>query len=118
MMVSAVFVLGFSSILTGLNFIVTVHKMRVPGLDWFKMPLFVWGMYATSIIQVMATPVLAITLALLAMERTLGIGFFDPKLGGDPRFIPTLLLVLLPSSCIYYDFTWNGGYFRNHRDVL
>jgi len=79
-----VFVLGFSSIFTGLNFIVTVHKMRAPGLTWNRMPLFVWATYATAIIQVLATPVLAITLVLLIMERMLGIGIFDPARGGDP----------------------------------
>jgi cytochrome c oxidase subunit 1 len=78
------FILGFSSILTGINFIVTVHKMRAPGLTWNRLPLFVWGIYATAIIQVLATPVLAITLLLLIMERTLNIGIFDPAMGGDP----------------------------------
>lgn len=83
-MTFGVFVMGFSSILTGLNFIVTIHKMRAPGLTWGKLPLFIWSLYATAIIQVLATPVLAITLLLLIMERTLGIGIFDPALGGDP----------------------------------
>jgi cytochrome c oxidase subunit 1 len=78
------FIMGFSSILTGLNFIVTIHKLRAPGLTWGRLPLFIWALYATSIIQVLATPVLAITLLLLVLERTLGIGVFDPKLGGDP----------------------------------
>jgi cytochrome c oxidase, subunit I len=84
MMVMAAFVMGFSSILTGLNFIVTVHKLRAPGMTMHRMPLFVWAMYSTAIIQVLATPVLAITLMLIAAERFLGIGIFDPKLGGDP----------------------------------
>ena len=79
-----VFVLGFSSIFTGLNFIVTVHKMRAPGMTWNRMPLFVWSIYATAVIQVLSTPVLAITLVLLIMERLLGIGIFDPAMGGDP----------------------------------
>jgi cytochrome c oxidase subunit 1 len=78
------FILGFSSILTGLNFIVTVHKMRAPGVTWLRMPLFVWAIYATSVIQVLATPVIAITLFLLVFERVVGIGIFDPALGGDP----------------------------------
>jgi len=82
--VFAAFIVGFSSILTGLNFIVTTHKMRAPGLTWFRLPLFVWAMYATSLIQMLATPVLAITLVLLLLERGLHIGIFDPKLGGDP----------------------------------
>lgn len=79
-----VFILGFSSILTGLNFIVTVHKMRAPGVSWGRMPLFIWAIYATSVIQVLATPVIAITIFLLMFERTLGIGIFDPAIGGDP----------------------------------
>ncbi|MCC6160538.1 MAG: cbb3-type cytochrome c oxidase subunit I [Deltaproteobacteria bacterium] len=79
-----VFVLGFSSILTGLNFIVTVHKMRAPGQNWFRLPLFIWAIYSTSIIQVLATPVIAITLFLLIVEKALGIGIFDPTMGGDP----------------------------------
>ncbi|KPP95186.1 MAG: aa3-type cytochrome c oxidase subunit I CoxA [Bacteroidetes bacterium HLUCCA01] len=83
-MTLGVFIMGFSSILTGINFIVTVHKMRAPGQTWGKLPLFIWSLYATAIIQVLATPVLAITLLLLIMERTLGVGIFDPALGGDP----------------------------------
>ena len=85
--ISAVFVSGFSSILTGLNFIVTVHKMRAPGMTWYRLPIFVWSNYSTAIILVLATPVLAITLALLAVERLLQVGIFDPALGGDPLFI-------------------------------
>lgn len=83
-MTLGVFIIGFSSILTGVNFIVTIHKMRAPGQTWGKLPLFLWSLYATAIIQVLATPVLAITVLLLVMERTLGIGIFDPALGGDP----------------------------------
>jgi cytochrome c oxidase subunit 1 len=79
-----VIVVGFSSILTGLNFVVTVHTMRAPGMTWFRMPIFVWTMYATSLIFLLATPVITITLILLVMERAFGIGVFDPKLGGDP----------------------------------
>jgi len=79
-----VFITGFSSILTGLNFIVTIHKMRAPGLTWFRMPLFLWAMYATSVIMVLGTPVIAITIVLVAFERLLHVGIFDPKLGGDP----------------------------------
>jgi len=78
------FVAGFSSILTGVNFVVTVHKMRAPGMTWNRMPLMIWAIYATALIQVMATPVLAITLFLLIIERMLNIGIFDPALGGDP----------------------------------
>ncbi len=100
------FILGFSSILTGLNFIVTVHKLRAPGLTWGRLPLFVWATYATSIIQVLATPVLAITLLLLLAERILHIGIFDPKLGGDPVLFqhffwfyshPAVYIMILPA---------------------
>ncbi len=79
-----VFIAGFSSILTGLNFIVTIHRMRAPGMTWFRLPLFVWAHYATSLIQVLGTPVLAVTLVLLVVERVFHIGIFDPALGGDP----------------------------------
>src|SRR5262249_58560916 len=75
---------GFSSIFTGLNFIVTVHRMRAPGLTWGRLPLMVWSNYAASLIMILGTPVLAITLILLALERGFHIGIFDPKLGGDP----------------------------------
>src|SRR6186713_3244765 len=78
------FVLGFSSIFTGLNFIVTMHKLRPPGMTWFRMPLFLWAIYSTAIIQVLATPVIGITLLMLIVERLFHIGIFDPKLGGDP----------------------------------
>ena len=78
------FVLGFSSILTGLNFIATIHMLRPKGMTWFRMPLFLWATYSTSVIQVLATPVLAITLLLLVAEKALGVGIFDPNLGGDP----------------------------------
>ncbi len=84
LMTIGIFILGFSSILTGLNFIVTIHRLRSPGLTWDKLPLFLWSIYATSLIQILATPVLAITLLLLTMERALGIGIFDPAMGGDP----------------------------------
>ncbi len=78
------FILGFSSIFTGLNFIVTIHKLRAPGMGWFQMPLFLWALYSTAIIQILATPVLGITLLLLIVERAFGVGIFDPGLGGDP----------------------------------
>ncbi len=103
------FILGFSSILTGLNFIVTVHKMRAPGLTWNRMPLFIWGIYATAVIQILATPVLAITLALIAIERTLNIGIFDPAMGGDPVLFqhffwfyshPAVYIMILPGFAI------------------
>ncbi len=106
MMVLGAFVMGFSSILTGLNFIVTVHKLRAPGMTMMRLPLFVWGLYATAIIQVIATPVLAITLLLLIAERTLGIGFFDASIGGDPVLFqhffwfyshPAVYIMILPA---------------------
>ena len=103
------FILGFSSIFTGLNFIVTINTMRPPGMTWFKMPLFLWGMYATSIIQVLATPVLGITLLLLIAERVLGLGIFNPALGGDPVLFqhffwfyshPAVYIMILPAMAI------------------
>ena len=99
------FIAGFSSILTGLNFIVTVHKMRAPGLTWFRLPLFVWAQYATSIINVLGTPVVAITLLLVVMERAFGFGIFDPARGGDPVLFqhmfwfyshPAVYIMILP----------------------
>jgi cytochrome c oxidase subunit 1 len=100
-----VFIVGFSSILTGLNFIVTTHRMRAPGLTWFRLPLFVWSNYATSLIMVLATPVLGITVLLVAAERLVGIGIFDPRLGGDPLLFqhlfwfyshPAVYIMILP----------------------
>lgn len=82
--VAAAFMAGFSSILTGLNFLVTIHKMRAPGLTWFRLPLFVWAHYATGVVMVLGTPVVAITLFLIGVERVWGVGIFDPSLGGDP----------------------------------
>jgi cytochrome c oxidase subunit 1 len=82
--VAGVFIVGFSSIFTGINFIVTIHRMRAPGLTWLRLPLFVWANYATSLILVLATPLLAMTLTLVAIERIFRIGVFDPALGGDP----------------------------------
>jgi cytochrome c oxidase subunit 1 len=79
-----VFITGFSSILTGLNFIVTIHRMRAPGMTWFRLPLFVWSHYATSLIMVLGTPVIAITVLLVAAERLFNFGIFDPARGGDP----------------------------------
>lgn len=109
LMVGAAFVLGFSSIFTGLNFIATVHKLRAPGMTWFRMPLFVWGIYATAIIQVMATPVLGITLALIIVERVVGIGIFTASLGGDPVLFqhffwfyshPAVYIMILPGMAV------------------
>ena len=101
----AVFVTGFSSILTGLNFIVTIHKMRAPGLTWFRLPLFIWAQYATSLIMILGTPVLATTVFLVALERIFRIGIFDPALGGDPVLFqhlfwfyshPAVYIMILP----------------------
>ncbi len=104
-MAVGVFIVGFSSIITGMNFMVTTHTMRAPGLTWFRLPLFVWALYATSLIMVLATPVLAITLALISVERFWGVGIFDPKLGGDPILFqhlfwfyshPAVYIMILP----------------------
>jgi cytochrome c oxidase subunit 1 len=101
-----VFVAGFSSIFTGLNFIVTIHRMRAPGLSWFRLPLFIWSHYATSLVIVLGTPVVAIAILLLAAERFLHIGIFDPNLGGDPVLYqhlfwfyshPAVYIMILPS---------------------
>lgn len=102
----AAFLAGFSSILTGLNFVVTIHTMRAPGMTWFRLPLFVWSHYATSLIMLLGTPVIAITLVLLMLERGFGFGFFDPNLGGDPVLFqhlfwfyshPAVYIMILPS---------------------
>jgi cytochrome c oxidase subunit 1 len=101
-----IFIAGFSSILTGLNFIVTIHKMRAPGLTWFRLPLFVWAHYATSLIQILGTPVVAVTILLVAMERVFHFGFFDPNRGGDPVLFqhlfwfyshPAVYIMILPA---------------------
>ncbi|MGD0964064.1 MAG: cbb3-type cytochrome c oxidase subunit I [Candidatus Acidiferrales bacterium] len=100
-----IFIAGFSSILTGLNFLVTIHKMRAPGMTWFRLPLFIWAMYATSLIFVLGTPVIAVTLLLLAAERLLHVGIFDPAIGGDPLLFqhlfwfyshPAVYIMILP----------------------
>ena len=102
----AAFVLGFSSILTGLNFVTTVHRLRAPGMSYFKMPLFVWSTYATAWIQVIATPVIGITILLVMLERYFGVGIFDPALGGDPILFqhmfwiyshPAVYIMILPA---------------------
>jgi len=101
-----IFITGFSSILTGLNFIVTVHKMRAPGLTWFRMPLFVWAHYATSLVMILGTPVIAITVLMVGLDRGLGLGIFDPKAGGDPVLFqhlfwfyshPAVYIMILPA---------------------
>ncbi len=103
------FVMGFSSILTGLNFIVTIHRLRAKGMGWFRMPLFVWGSYATAWIQILATPILAITLLLVIGDRTLNLGLFNPAMGGDPVLYqhlfwiyshPAVYIMILPAMGI------------------
>jgi cytochrome c oxidase subunit 1 len=105
-MAMGVFITGFSSIFTGLNFIVTTHKMRAPGLTWFRLPLFVWALYGTSLIMVLGTPVLATTLALVGLERIFHVGIFNPAMGGDPLLFqhlfwfyshPAVYIMILPS---------------------
>src|SRR5688572_12084081 len=100
-----IFINGFSSILTGLNFIVTVHTMRCPGMTWFRLPLFVWAQYATSLVMILGTPVIAITVLLLAIERFARVGIFDPSIGGDPILFqhmfwfyshPAVYIMILP----------------------
>lgn len=107
--VAGAFLLGFSSIFTGLNMIVTIHKFKPKGMGWFNMPLSLWGIYATSIIQVLATPVLGLTLLLLFVERVIGIGIFDPALGGDPVLFqhffwfyshPAVYIMILPGMAV------------------
>lgn len=104
-MAAGIFIVGFSSIFTGLNFMVTVHTLRAPGMTWDKLPLFVWTLYATSLILVLATPVLSVTLVLVVAERLFGIGIFDPALGGDPLLFqhlfwfyshPAVYIMILP----------------------
>lgn len=107
--VTGAFILGFSSILTGLNFIVTIHRMRAPGMTWFKMPIFPWTLYSTAWIQLLATPIIGITLLMIIAERTLQIGLFDPALGGDPVLYqhmfwiyshPAVYIMILPAMGI------------------
>jgi cytochrome c oxidase subunit 1 len=104
--VFGVFILGFSSILTGINFVTTIHQLRAPGMSWFRLPLFVWSLYATAWVQILATPVVGITLLLTLMERLVGVGVFDPAKGGDPILYqhlfwiyshPAVYIMILPA---------------------
>ncbi|HET6806394.1 MAG TPA: cytochrome c oxidase subunit I [Frateuria sp.] len=113
-----VFVVGFSSIFTGLNFIVTVHTMRAPGMTWMRLPLFVWSMYAVALVMILATPVLAMTLALIALERLFGVGIFDPALGGDPLLFqhffwfyshPAVYIMILPAMGVVSELITAGA---------
>ncbi|MFQ5583155.1 MAG: cbb3-type cytochrome c oxidase subunit I [Calditrichia bacterium] len=108
----AAFILGFSSILTGLNFVTTVHRMRAPGMTWFRMPLFVWGLYATAWVQILATPIVGITLLMVIAERVFGVGIFDPVKGGDPVLFqhmfwiyshPAVYIMILPGMAVVSD---------------
>jgi len=110
--VAGVFILGFSSILTGLNFIVTIHRLRAPGLSWTRLTLFAWSLYATAWIQVLATPILSITVVLIVLERLLGMGIFDPARGGDPILYqhlfwiyshPAVYIMILPAMGVISD---------------
>ena len=114
----AVFLVGFSSILTGLNFIVTTHKLRAPGMTWFRLPLFVWGLYATSLVMVLATPVLTITLLMMLFERAFDIGVFNPKIGGDPVLFqhlfwfyshPAVYIMVLPGMGVMSELITQGA---------
>ncbi len=116
---SAVFIVGFSSILTGLNFIVTVHTLRCPGMTWGRLPLFVWSIYATSLILVLATPVLAITLVLISLERLFGLGIFNPAIGGDPLLFqhlfwfyshPAVYIMVLPALGVVSELVAAGAH--------
>ena len=109
MAILGIFIAGFSSIFTGFNFIVTIHRMRAPGMTWNRLPLFIWSHYATSVIMVLGTPVVAITLTLVALERAFHIGIFDPKIGGDPLLMqhlfwfyshPAVYIMILPSMAV------------------
>ncbi|WP_412066445.1 cbb3-type cytochrome c oxidase subunit I [Rhizobium sp. SYY.PMSO] len=116
---SAVFIVGFSSILTGLNFIVTVHTLRCPGMTWGRLPLFVWSIYATSLILVLATPVLSITLVLISLERLFGLGIFNPAIGGDPLLFqhlfwfyshPAVYIMVLPALGVVSELVAAGAH--------
>ncbi len=116
---SAVFIVGFSSILTGLNFIVTVHTLRCPGMTWGRLPLFVWSIYATSLILILATPVLSITLVLISLERLFGLGIFNPAIGGDPLLFqhlfwfyshPAVYIMVLPALGVVSELVAAGAH--------
>ena len=113
-----VFITGFSSILTGLNFIVTIHRMRAPGMTWFRLPLFIWAHYATSLIMVLGTPVIAITVLLMAFERVIRVGIFDPSIGGDPVLFqhlfwfyshPAVYIMVLPGMGVMSELVAAGA---------
>ncbi len=110
--VFGVFLIGLSSTLTGINFLTTIHRLRAPGMTWFRMPLFTWSLYATAWVQLLATPVIAITLLLIIVERFFGVGFFDPAKGGDPILFehlfwiyshPAVYIMILPAMGVVSD---------------
>lgn len=116
-----VFIAGFSTVLTSINFIATIHQLRAPGMTWFRLPLFVWSHYATALIMLLATPVLAITLTLVAIEKVLGIGIFDPALGGDPLLFqhlfwfyshPAVYIMVLPGMGVVSELITAGAHKR------
>src|SRR5678810_550398 len=116
-----IFITGFSSILTALNFIVTIHRMRAPGLSWFRLPLFLWSTYATSVITVLGTPVIAVTVLLVAAERVFHFGFFNPAIGGDPVLFqhlfwfyshPAVYIMVLPAMGVVSELIAN--FFRKN----
>ena len=113
-----IFISGFSSILTGLNFIVTIHTMRAPGMTWFRLPLFIWAHYATSLIMILGTPVIAITILLLAFERLAHIGIFDPAVGRRSGSVPASVLVLLASGRLHHGAAGDGSGQRADRELL
>ncbi len=110
-----VFINGFSSILTGLNFIVTIHTMRAPGMTWFRMPLFIWSHYATQFDDDFGNSCDCRLRFMLALERVARIGIFDPAIGGDPILFPAFILVLFASGSLYYGFAENG---RDYRELI
>src|SRR5262249_30885174 len=116
-----IFVVGLSSIFTGINFIATIHTMRAKNLKWSQLPLFVWGLYATSIIQVLATPVLAMSLMLVGVDHAWGLGIFDPAMGGDPVLFqhlfwfyshPAVYIMILPAMGVVSEVVCTFGHNR------
>ena len=114
----AIFVAGFSSILTGLNFVVTIHRMRAPGMTWSRLPLFIWAHYATSIIQLLGTPVIAVTIVLVAAERALASWHLRSQAWRRSPIVPASVLVLFASRRLHHDSARHGRRHRDHRLLL
>ena len=112
--VFGVFIVGFSSILTGINFVTTIHRLRAEGMTWGRLPLFVWSLYATAWVQILATPILGITLVLVIAERVLGTGLFDPGTRRGSAHVPASVLDLFPPGGLHHDPAGDGGDFRDH----